>query len=623
MPTCHITGSVLDIGLDVGQAAFLCVTPVSPHLRRENGATLVLPSERRIPVNADGSVAFNIVPGPYWIIGRTASGMPIGLRCAVVVPNEAMAGLGTLVDLPLPPTLDAAMQAVLDARAWAEGTLPGGPGTKSSREYAESIPLIEGPPGPSAYAVALANGFAGTEEEWLASLIGPPGSSDWSDIENLPSAFPPEAHDHVIADIAGLVDELAGKQPAGTYASGAQGALADTALQPGAIIPWGDLSGVPMDFPAAQHVHPIADITGLAATLDGKADAGHLHVIAHVTGLQAALDGKQPAGSYAPLVHTHPISDVTGLQAALDGKAPAVHTHTAAQISDSTAAGRTLLTAADAAAQRLALSVESSAQLDTRDAANRNRANHTGTQAIATVTGLQAALDGKAPTAAGIPAGGAVGQVLVKTGAPDYAAAWQALARDAAPNVQEFTTPGTTAWIKPTGPNGETPRLIHVVLYGGGGGGASGAVRADSTTTVVGGSGGGCGGRSEFFIDPSSLGLTVSVIVGAGGAGGAARAGAGAVNAGSNGGASAFGSMTIQSGRGGTAGGGGTGGMSLAEATFGGTILTGDGRAGATSAGNLNGNSGGMRPGAGRADWAHLPTAQHPAASAVAGVASF
>ncbi|MGA1373079.1 MAG: hypothetical protein ACO3Z6_15945 [Pseudomonadales bacterium] len=53
--------------------------------------------------------------------------------------------------------------------------------------------------------------------------------------------------------------------------------------------------------------------------------------------------------------HTHTIANVTGLQAALDGKAPTSHTHTAAQISDSTTAGRTLLSAADAAAQRTAL----------------------------------------------------------------------------------------------------------------------------------------------------------------------------------------------------------------------------------------------------------------------------
>lgn len=54
---------------------------------------------------------------------------------------------------------------------------------------------------------------------------------------------------------------------------------------------------------------------------------------------QAALDGKQPAGSYAA----------------------GVHTHTAAQIADATTAGRALVTAADAAAQRTALGLGSAA----------------------------------------------------------------------------------------------------------------------------------------------------------------------------------------------------------------------------------------------------------------------
>lgn len=41
---------------------------------------------------------------------------------------------------------------------------------------------------------------------------------------------------------------------------------------------------------------------------------------------------------------------------------------------------------------------ETTAQLNARDTANRSRDNHTGTQAISTVTGLQTALDGKQPT---------------------------------------------------------------------------------------------------------------------------------------------------------------------------------------------------------------------------------
>lgn len=37
-------------------------------------------------------------------------------------------------------------------------------------------PGDEGDPGLSAYEVAVANGFVGTETDWLNSLVGPPGS---------------------------------------------------------------------------------------------------------------------------------------------------------------------------------------------------------------------------------------------------------------------------------------------------------------------------------------------------------------------------------------------------------------------------------------------------------------
>ena len=36
-------------------------------------------------------------------------------------------------------------------------------------------PGPDGPPGPSAYATAVANGYLGTEEEWLEFLRGDPG----------------------------------------------------------------------------------------------------------------------------------------------------------------------------------------------------------------------------------------------------------------------------------------------------------------------------------------------------------------------------------------------------------------------------------------------------------------
>lgn len=55
---------------------------------------------------------------------------------------------------------------------------------------------------------------------------------------------------------------------------------------------------------------------------------------------------------------------------------------------------------------------ETSSQLNTRDTANRSRANHTGTQDISTVTGLQTALDSKIEA---VPFGGFIEKIEDKT----------------------------------------------------------------------------------------------------------------------------------------------------------------------------------------------------------------
>ncbi len=92
--------------------------------------------------------------------------------------------------------------------------------------------------------------------------------------------------------------------------------------------------------------------------------------------------------------HSHAIADVTGLQTALDGKAAAAHAHASTDISDSTAAGRALLTGANAAAQRTSLGLGTAATEATTAFAAASHGH-----AVADVTGLQTALDGKAPLA--------------------------------------------------------------------------------------------------------------------------------------------------------------------------------------------------------------------------------
>lgn len=91
-------------------------------------------------------------------------------------------------------------------------------------------------------------------------------------------------------------------------------------------------------------------------------------------------------------------NDVTGKPATFP---PSAHTHPASEISDSTTAGRTILTAADAAAQRTALSL---GNVDNTSDANKpvstatqtalnGKANTVHTHVIGDVTGLQTLLD--------------------------------------------------------------------------------------------------------------------------------------------------------------------------------------------------------------------------------------
>jgi hypothetical protein len=66
---------------------------------------------------------------------------------------------------------------------------------------------------------------------------------------------------------------------------------------------------------AGAHNHPIGEVTGLQAALDGKADVSHAHAIGEVTGLQAALDAK------APLANPTFTGTVSGITKAMVGLA--------------------------------------------------------------------------------------------------------------------------------------------------------------------------------------------------------------------------------------------------------------------------------------------------------------
>lgn len=55
----------------------------------------------------------------------------------------------------------------------------------------------------------------------------------------------------------------------------------------------------------AHNTHAISNVTGLQTALDGKAPTSHTHTIANVTGLQTALDGKSPTS------HSHTLDSLS------------------------------------------------------------------------------------------------------------------------------------------------------------------------------------------------------------------------------------------------------------------------------------------------------------------------
>lgn len=119
-----------------------------------------------------------------------------------------------------------------------------------------------------------------------------------------------------------------------------------------------------------------------------------------------------------------------------------------------------------------------------------------------------------------IPSGGETGQALVKTGADDFALGWAAITggggAGSAVDVQVFTTSGTWTPVR------EGAKLVEVHLVSGGGGGGAGRVGAGGTA-IFGGGGGAGGYYNRRLLPFAATGGTLSVVVGAGGVGGAAQ----------------------------------------------------------------------------------------------------
>ena len=105
---------------------------------------------------------------------------------------------------------------------------------------------------------------------WDAIRAWAAANFTWANLTGKPSTFPPSTHTHTLADVSGLQTALDAKQPAGSYATAAQGTKADSALQPAALTPYRTATAqdtIDAGKAAANHTHTASQITDFAAAV--------------------------------------------------------------------------------------------------------------------------------------------------------------------------------------------------------------------------------------------------------------------------------------------------------------------------------------------------------------------
>jgi hypothetical protein len=223
---------------------------------------------------------------------------------------------------------------------------------------------------------------------------GPPGTTNYDDLENLPT----------LGTVAALDVAASGDAADDQVVLGNDSRL-DDARAPTA------------------HSHAISGVTGLQTALDAKADRAGLAAVATSgadTDVSSSGTGFVGATVHAVLVAVFGVTST--LTAGLASLVATVAALTSSSISNAssvvgstvTAALNTLATAYTAVSSALTahtsntsnphavtaaqIGVAAGATANATDAQLRDRSTHTGTQAISTVTGLQTALDAKAAT---------------------------------------------------------------------------------------------------------------------------------------------------------------------------------------------------------------------------------
>jgi hypothetical protein len=222
----------------------------------------------------------------------------------------------------------------------------------STQTGTSTVVYLAGTPGQSAYQVAVANGFVGSEAEWLASLVGPKGDpgSGGGAVDSV---------NDLTGDVV-LTAATVGADPAGAAAAAQSSAISAAATDAAARVaahtsatdPHGDRAAAAAALSAHEAdttgVHGIADTTALETISGAQAKANAAQAAAtsaaatdataKVSAHTAATDphGDRAAASSALAAHAddttavHGIADTTLLETTAGAQAKADAAQTAA-----------------------------------------------------------------------------------------------------------------------------------------------------------------------------------------------------------------------------------------------------------------------------------------------------
>lgn len=273
----------------------------------------------------------------------------------------------------------------------------------------------QGPAGSSAYAVAVAGGFVGTEPQWLASLVGAQGPAGaQGPIGNTgPQGNPGPQGSQGPQGLQGSVGPAgpANSLAIGTVTNGAA-AASITGTAPSQtlnlVLPTGPQG--PVGSPGPANTLSIGTVTvgAAAASITGTAPNQTLNLVLQ-QGPQGATGDTGPTGPQG----SQGIQGTPGAQGATGPAGPA----------NSLAIGT--VTAGPAAA-----TITGTAPNQTL-----NLVLQTGAQGIQGVQGLTG---NAGPAGPGVPVGGTTGQVLTKTSATDFATTWATPAAGGAASEAEL-----------------------------------------------------------------------------------------------------------------------------------------------------------------------------------------